>query len=66
MKISDIDGFSEDVQKTVYFMVSKGFLTLNGDVFYPTESMDRNNFTTALVKIFFYLDRILTTTFTDV
>ncbi len=65
-QISDIDGLDKEQKKAIEFMVSKGYMTLDGDKFNPTETLTRYQFTQALVGMFFALDREVKTTFTDV
>ena len=65
-QISDIDGLEEGQKKAIEFMVSKGYMSLDGDKFNPTEMLTRYQFTQALVGMFFALDRDVKTTFTDV
>jgi hypothetical protein len=63
----DIAHLPDNQRKAIEFMVSKGFFTVDDDNrFHPDEPIDRNNFTMALVRMFFALDRSLTTTFADV
>lgn len=64
--IGDIGALSEESQTAIRFLVSKGFLTLEGDSFRPGEELNRYDFTQALVGMFFALDRSLTTDFPDV
>ncbi|WP_071392623.1 S-layer homology domain-containing protein [Bacillus tuaregi] len=66
VKIIDINDMDEKTKKAIQFMVSKGFFTLDNEKFNPDGLIDRNNFTMALVKMFFALDPNLKTTFTDV
>ncbi len=64
--ISDIAELSDEHQQAIQFMVSRSCFELDGDKFYPKNSLTRYAFTEALVRIFFELDRTLTTSFTDV
>jgi hypothetical protein len=67
IKIADIDDLDEDMQRGIQFMVSKGYFTLDDeDRFLPYDTLTRYDFSAALVKIFYALDRELTTTFEDV
>ena len=50
----------------IKFLVSKGIFSLEGEKFNPYESLTRYDFTTALVKMFYVLDRNAKTTFIDV
>lgn len=65
-EITDIDELTDEQKKAIKFMVSKGYLLLDGDKFNPSEILTRYQFTQAIVGMFFALDRDLTTTFTDV
>ena len=62
--INDItDTYSDEIA----FMVSKGFFTVDEDGnFYPDNELKRYDFTKAIVRMFFALDRELNTSFTDV
>lgn len=64
--ITDIDHLSEEARAAIAFMVSKGYLALEGDAFLPESTLTRYDFTRALVGMFFALDRELTTDFGDV
>lgn len=64
--ISDLDGCSDEVQSAVRFMVSKGYFDLTDGAFAPGDDITRYDFTAALVKMFFALDRDLTASFPDV
>ena len=64
--IKDLDGLSEEHQKAIRFMVSKGYFSLDGDSFHPNNTLTRYDFSEALVRIFFALDRSVATSFTDV
>lgn len=64
--VSDIEGLSPEQQKAIKFMVSKEIFSMDGENFYPQNPLTRYQFTEALVRMFFALDRELTTTFTDV
>ena len=64
--INDIDNLSDEQKKAIEFMVSKGYLTLEGDNFGTGRSLTRYEFTQALVGMFFALDRDIKTTFNDV
>ncbi|MBQ3124290.1 MAG: S-layer homology domain-containing protein [Clostridia bacterium] len=65
-QIADIDGMDEEHKKAVEFLVSKGYMTLDGEKFNPGQILTRYQFTQALVGMFFALDREVKTTFTDV
>jgi hypothetical protein len=64
--ISDIGNLPERQQQAIRFMISKGYFTLNDDLFQPDKSLTRYDFTKALVGMFFALDRELNTSFSDV
>ncbi len=64
--VFDISGLSEEEQSIITFMVSKGYFTLSGNKFEPNRSLSRYDFTAALVKMFFALDKETRTSFTDV
>ncbi|MBE7022186.1 MAG: S-layer homology domain-containing protein [Ruminococcaceae bacterium] len=66
IQIDDIGDLSAESQAAIRFMVSKGYLTLDGANFRPAEPLSRYQFTQALVGMFFALDRNLTTSFADV
>ncbi len=66
ISISDIGNLTEKQQEAIGFMVSKGYFDLEGDKFNGQASLNRYDFTTAIVKMFFALDRELETSFTDV
>jgi hypothetical protein len=65
--INDISHLTEAERRIVEFMVAKGFFTLDRENrFYPESLLNRYQFNTVLVKMFFALDHTLRTTFTDV
>lgn len=66
VEIDDIGHLPEDVQQAIAFLVSRGYLELDGTSFHPDDPLSRYAFTQSLVGMFFALDRELTTTFTDV
>lgn len=66
VKIKDIGRLPSSQQSAIKFMVSKGYLSLENDQFYPDATFTRYEFAEALVKMFFALDTSLTTTFKDV
>lgn len=66
INITDIDGLDEKTAQAVRFMVSKGYMTLTDGAFNPNAVLSRNDFTAALVRIFFALDREKKTSFKDV
>ena len=69
--ITDNSTAIKDIEETyadeIAFMVSKGFFTVDekGN-FYPENELKRYDFTKAIVRMFFALDRELETSFTDV
>jgi len=64
--IDDIENLTEEQKKAIKFMVSKGYFDLDGSNFNPYYELTRYDFTSALVKIFYALDKEAQTTFTDV
>lgn len=65
--ITDISGLSAEEQNAVRFMVSKGYFSLDeSGAFRPDALLTRYDFTSALVGMFFALDRELKTSFPDV
>lgn len=66
VQIDDIGDLSEESQKAIRFLVSKGYLTLDENNFLPYGTLSRYQFTQALVGMFFALDRSETATFKDV
>lgn len=66
VKIKDISTLTSSQQAAIKFMVSKGYLSLENDHFYPNVSFTRYEFSEALVKMFFALDKSLETSFKDV
>lgn len=66
INIIDIGELTEEQQKAIKFMVSKGYFELDGERFNGNYPLTRYDFTTALVKMFFALDRELETTFVDI
>lgn len=66
LDIADLGGCSDETQAAIRFMASKGYFDLTGDAFSPNDALTRYDFTTALVKMFFALDRSLGCTFPDV
>ncbi len=64
--ITDIAELSEEHQKAIRFMVSKGYFSLNEGKFNPNDTLTRYSFSESLVRMFFMLDRSMTTSFTDV
>ena len=66
IEIDDIESLTEEQKKAIKFMVSKGYFELDGNNFNPYFELTRYDFTSALVKIFFALDKEAQATFTDV
>ncbi len=64
--ISDIAELSDEHQRAIRFMVSKGYFALNEGSFNPNGTLTRYAFSEALVRMFFILDRSMTTSLTDV
>jgi len=66
LNITDISSVAPAEKEAIYFLVSKGYMTTEGDKFRPDNNLIRYEFTEALVKMFFALDRGLETSFSDV
>ena len=66
LEITDIHEFSDEMQSIVRFMVSKGFFSLTEGRFEPDDALTRYDFSATLVRMFFALDRSLSTSFIDV
>ena len=66
MDITDIADLSDEEQRAIRFMVSRGYFTLADSKFNPYGLLSRNDFTKALVSIFYELDYEAKTTFCDV
>ncbi|MGI5970413.1 MAG: S-layer homology domain-containing protein [Oscillospiraceae bacterium] len=66
VRISDTGDLPDEARSAIEFMVSKGCFTLSGDRFEPNRSLTKYDFTAALVKMFFALDRQAKTGFPDV
>lgn len=64
--ITDISELSEEHQKAIRFMVSKGYFALTDGAFNPNGTLTRYSFSEALVRMFFILDRSITTSLSDV
>lgn len=64
--INDIDNLTDNQKQAIRFMVSKGYFKLDGNKFRPEASLTRYDFTEALVRMFFALDRDVETSFSDV
>lgn len=66
-EIADIADCDEQTAAAIRFMVSKGYFSLDdAGNFDPNGTLNRYMFAEALVRMFFALDRNLTTSFTDV
>jgi hypothetical protein len=65
-EIPDIVEFPQEMRDAIQFMVSKGFFELKDDLFDPTGKLSRYEFSSALVRMFYALDRNLQTSFVDV
>ncbi|MGI6030464.1 MAG: S-layer homology domain-containing protein [Eubacteriales bacterium] len=66
-EIADLAELDEEMASAIRFMVSKGYFSLDEqNRFQPNGELNRYQFAQALVKMFFALDRSLTTSFTDV
>lgn len=66
VNISDIGSLPAEDRSVITFMVSKGYFTLTGSSFSPDRPLTKYDFTAALVKMFFALDRESATSFSDV
>ena len=66
LEIPDIDHMNDEMQSAIRFMVSKGFFELTNGNFDPGGKLTRYEFASTLVRLFFALDRDLTTSFEDV
>lgn len=67
VEIPDIDYLSDEMQRAITFMVTKGYFELDSEGrFNPNVGLNRYEFTQALVKIFFALNREAVTSFPDV
>lgn len=67
VNIKDVGNLTEEEQKAINFLVSKGYFVLDEESnFNPYDTLTRYDFAAALVKIFFALDRNAVTTFEDV
>lgn len=64
--ILDIKDLSEEEQKAIEFMVSRGYFALEEGEFHPQDFLSRYDFAVALVGIFYALDREARTNFMDV
>lgn len=66
VELTDIGDLTEDEQRIIRFMVSRGFFSAPDGQFNPAASLSRYEFATALVGMFYALDRQAACTFTDV
>ena len=66
LNINDISAVAPGEKEAIYFLVSKGYMTAENGKFRPDSQLIRYEFTEALVKMFFALDRGLETSFSDV
>lgn len=66
-ELPDIADLNAETAEAIRFMVSKGYFSADEQGnFQPDAPLDRNAFTQALVRMFYALDRNLTTSFSDV
>ena len=66
-EIVDLADCDEQTAAAIRFMVSKGYFSVDdAGNFDPNGTLNRYTFAEALVRMFFALDRSLTTSFTDV
>lgn len=66
IQLTDIDSLTEEQKRMVRFMVSRGFFTATDGKFDPDGLFSRYDFVTALVKMFYALDKEAQCTFEDV
>lgn len=66
LTISDLEGLSDESREAISFLVSRGYMTLDGERFRPGDPLTRYEFTQALVGMFFALDRGASAAFSDV
>ena len=66
INIDDIGHLKEEQQEAIKFMVSKGYFELMEGKFNGHAPLNRYEFTKALVKMFFALDREAEASFTDI
>lgn len=66
INIEDIGHLTEEQQKAIKFMVSKGYFETKEGKFNGNALLNRYEFTKALVSMFFALDREVEATFTDI
>ncbi len=64
--ITDIANLTPEQQKAIKFMVSKGYFSVEDNLFNPESTLTRYDFSQALVKMFFALDKTLACNFSDV
>lgn len=57
LTISDLEGLSDESREAISFLVSRGYMSLDGEHFRPADPLTRYEFTQALVGMFFALDR---------
>lgn len=65
IEIADIEKLTKEEQKAIRFMVSKGFLELDGKNFNPDADLTRYDFSKALVKMCFEADYDAKADFSD-
>lgn len=65
-EIQDIAGLDEELRSAIAFLVSKGYMSLEGNCFLPDESLNRYQFAQAIVGMFFALGLQQQTRFEDV
>lgn len=65
--INDIEILHDDTKEIIRFMVSKGIFSLDkNQKFHPDATLNRYDFTTALVKMFYALNNDAECTFSDI
>lgn len=67
VSVQDLQDVDAETAAAITFMVSKGYFAVDDSGnFYPDATLNRYEFAEALVRMFFALDRSLTSSFTDV
>ncbi|MCM3489830.1 hypothetical protein M3689_10975 [Alkalihalophilus marmarensis] len=66
VNLTDIDTLTEEQQQAITYLVTRGFFDVEDNLFEPSRTITRNEFSKTLVRLFFSLDREAKTTFTDV
>lgn len=66
LAIADVAELSDESREAISFLVSRGYMSLDGERFRPGDPLTRYEFTQALVGMFFALDRGASAAFSDV